>query len=75
MLDQKPTVKTATTPHPDSICELEYCLRKGISPRTILKLRKQGKTPPHYTERRQIRYSLADIEAFDQQKSKTESQT
>jgi hypothetical protein len=64
MSDTKPA---ATTTHKAAaVSELEYCLLKGVSPRTMLTRRKQGKTPPYFLEGRQIRYRLSDIADHEQ---------
>jgi len=67
MLDAKPAAKTTITTHnAAAVSELEYCLIKGISPRTILTRRKQGQTPSYFLVGRKIFYRLSDIAAHEQ---------
>jgi hypothetical protein len=78
-------VTTMTNSQPltstNSISEIEYAVRLGIGVRHMFDLRKEGKLPPHFlatkpgSAKKQIRYSLADIEAHERTKQKTELQT
>lgn len=62
---------TLNTEEPASISEAELCIRWNKSTRTLLKYRKAGKTPTHFTKtdkyRAQVRYLLSDVEAFEKQ--------
>jgi hypothetical protein len=58
----------------ESISEIEYSLRLGISPRTLFNYRKAGKTPPHFEvfrkgTRPEIRYLISAIKDFEAQKN------
>jgi hypothetical protein len=65
---------------PDSISELELAVRLGLCLRAMLNRRKTGKLPPHFFARasrgykQQVRYLLADVEAYEQTKQKAKSQ-
>jgi predicted site-specific integrase-resolvase len=53
----------------ETITEIEVCVRLGISIRCALNYRKSGKLPPHFKDGRTICYRLADVEAFEKNRS------
>jgi hypothetical protein len=57
-------IQTALTT-PKSLSETNLCSRWDKCPRSLLNWRKAGKMPAHYMQGRQVRYLLADIEAFE----------
>lgn len=76
-----PTESPTQPPIPaESISELEYAVKLDRGTRAMYNLRQAGKLPPHFyvpTSRgakQQVRYLLADIEAFDQAKQKSQTQ-
>jgi hypothetical protein len=57
---------TDTATQANSISELELCVRWSKCPRSLLNFRKAGKVPAFFILKRQIRYLLSDVIAFEQ---------
>jgi hypothetical protein len=75
-----PMSQSLSPPQPDSISELEYAIKLNRCPRAMLNLRKAGKLPKHFLvptsrgSKQQVRYLLADIDAWELTKQKPKLQ-
>lgn len=49
-----------------SISEVELCVRLRKSPRTLFNWRQSGIAPPYFKIKKQIRYLLSDVIAFEE---------
>ncbi|MEY3879719.1 MAG: Helix-turn-helix domain [Pseudomonadota bacterium] len=59
-----------TPENPVSFSDTELAVRLGVCVRTLLNWRKNGKAPRFFKRGQQVRYLLADIEVFEQDRKK-----